>query len=86
MTVELLERWTRKNNLRKTYRSSKPSWREPRLQLFNVCRKFYVIPSSLPDFRSILGPTCLKSMTLELVSESEIARIVRGLKRLCLLA
>ena len=36
--------------------------------------------SSLPDFRSYRGPPCPKSMTLEPVSEAEIARIVNGLR------
>ena len=34
--------------------------------------------SSLPDFRSYLGPACPKSMALEPLSGAEINRIVNG--------
>ena len=36
--------------------------------------------SSLPDFRSYLGPPCPKSMGLEPVFEAEISRIVNDLR------
>ena len=37
--------------------------------------------SSRYDFRAFLGPSCLKSMVLNFVSEFEVARILNTLKR-----